>query len=460
MEHSLLRALPNMNSLLEHPLLRDQERGRVKDAAQKLLDELRREVLSGRLDALPSTEDCARRVLEALEREGKPSLRGVVNATGIVLHTNLGRAPLGPELYALAGEVYSGYSSLEYDIETGTRGSRYAHVEGLICDLTGAEAAMVVNNNAAAVFLMLTALAEGKQVAISRGELVEIGGSFRIPDIMGRSGASLMEVGTTNRTRLSDYERAAASGAELLLKVHTSNYEIVGFTESVSVASLAALAKREGLPLLYDMGSCFLFDPKLPWLPECKTARAGLEAGADVISFSGDKLLGSAQAGILAGRRELLEAMKKHPLSRMLRPDKLTLQALEAALTVYRYPEEAMKRIPVLRMLSAGTEELLERAAALVSRLGDIRPDWDILVRKTMDEAGGGALPNVSLPGYAAGIVPKGMSVEAVEEGLRRSETPVIGRLHRGELLLSVRTLLPGDEERIASALEALSQRQ
>ena len=455
---SPLRGLPNMNSLLEHPLLREEERGRVKDAAQKLLDELRSEVLAGRLDRVPSTEDCARRVLEALGREGRPSLRGVVNATGIVLHTNLGRAPLGEELYSLAREVYSGYSSLEYDVETGTRGSRYTHVEGLICALTGAEAAMVVNNNAAAVFLMLTALAEGKQVAISRGELVEIGGSFRIPDIMARSGASLMEVGTTNRTRLSDYEGAVDSGAELLLKVHTSNYEIVGFTESVSVAELSALARREGKPLLYDMGSCFLFDPKLPWLPECKTARAGIEAGADVISFSGDKLLGSAQAGILAGRRELLEAMKKHPLSRMLRPDKLTLQALEAALTVYQYPEEAIKRIPVLRMLSVGTEELLDRAAALVLRLGDIRPDWQILVRKVMDETGGGALPNVSLPGYAAGIVPRGMSVEALEEGLRRGAVPVIGRLRRGELLLSVRTLLPGDEERISSALAALTQ--
>ncbi|MBR4702220.1 MAG: L-seryl-tRNA(Sec) selenium transferase [Oscillospiraceae bacterium] len=456
MDPSPLRGLPNMNSLLEHPLLRREERGRVKVAAQKLLDKLRSEVLSGRLDRVPSAEDCALLVLEELKRKGKPSLRGVVNATGIVLHTNLGRAPLGQELYDLAREVYSGYSSLEYDIETGTRGSRYAHVEGLICALTGAEAAMVVNNNAAAVFLMLTALAEGKQVAISRGELVEIGGSFRIPDIMARSGASLTEVGTTNRTRLPDYEAAVHRGAELLMKVHTSNYEIVGFTESVSVAELAALARREGKPLLYDMGSCFLFDPKLPWLPECKTARAGIEAGADVISFSGDKLLGSAQAGILAGRRELLEAMKKHPLSRMLRPDKLTLQALEAALAIYQYPEEAMKRIPVLRMLSVPQEELLDRAAALVLKLSDLRPDWEILVRKIMDETGGGALPNVSLPGYAAGIVPRGRSVEALEEELRRSDVPVIGRLHRGELLLSVRTLLPGDEERIASAIAGL----
>lgn len=456
MDRSQLRSLPNMNSLLEHPLLRGEERGAVKSAAQRLLEELRAELLSGTAAAPPTPDDCARRVLEAVKKARAPGLRGVVNATGIVLHTNLGRAPLGGELYARAEEVYSGYSTLEYDLAAGRRGSRQAHVEGLLCALTGAEAALVVNNNAAAVFLMLNALAEGKQVAISRGELVEIGGSFRIPDIMGRSGASLMEVGTTNRTRLSDYEDAVGRGAELLLKVHTSNYAIVGFTGSVSVAELAALARREGLPLLYDMGSCFLFDPKLPWLPECRTARGGIEAGADVISFSGDKLLGSAQAGILAGRRELLEAMKKHPLMRMLRPDKLTLQALEAALRLYQYPEEARKRIPVLRMLSAPEDELRERASALVSRLGGLRPGWEIRLRQVTDETGGGSLPNVPLPGFAAGIVPRGMGVDALEAALRGAETPVVARIHEGELLLSVRTLLPGDEERIARAFAAL----
>ncbi len=456
MDPSLLRSLPNMNSLLGHPLLQNEARSLVKSAAQKLLDELRAELLSGNLTVLPSLDDCALRVREELRKAWRPGLRGVVNATGIVLHTNLGRAPLGRELFALAEDVYGGYSNLEYDLAAGKRGSRYVHVEKLICELTGAEAALVVNNNAAAVFLMLTTLAEGKQVAISRGELVEIGGSFRIPDIMARSGAALLEVGTTNRTRLSDYEDAVNRGAELLLKVHTSNYEIVGFTESVSVAALSSLAKRDGIPLLYDMGSCFLFDPKLRWLPECKTARDGIKAGADVISFSGDKLLGSAQAGILAGRRELLEAMKKHPLVRMLRPDKLTLQALEAALTVYRYPEEAMKRIPVLRMLSASSEELLDRATALVKRLSELRPQWEILLRKVTDETGGGALPNVPLPGYAAAIVPRGMSVDALEEALRNSEHPIISRIHEGALLLSVRTLLPGDEDRIASALTDL----
>ena len=456
MDHSLLRELPNMNRLLEHPLLLGENRTLVKLAARKLLDELRTDILAGKRDTLPSPDQCASLVLEKMKTDRKPSLRGLVNATGIVLHTNLGRAPLGKELYALAEDVYCGYSNLEYDIASGVRGSRYAHIEGLLCSLTGAEAAMVVNNNAGAVFLMLSALAAGKQVAISRGELVEIGGSFRIPDIMAASGALLTEVGTTNRTRLKDYARAVQDGAEVLLKVHTSNYEIVGFTESADVEALSGLAKEQGLPLLYDMGSCFLFDPKLPWLRDCRTARDGILQGADVICFSGDKLFGAAQGGILAGRKELIAAMKSHPLARVLRPDKLTLQALEATLDICRCPEEAMERIPTLRMLAAGEETLRDRASDLVRRLRELQPDWEIRLRKTEDEAGGGSLPNVSLPGYAAAIVPKGRSVDALEEALRLSETCIVSRIHEGELLLSARTLLPGDEERITAAVAAL----
>lgn len=456
MDKDLLRNLPNMNALLEHPLLRGESRSRAKAAARELLERLRAEALAGAREALPSPDECARQVLEAMRREDRPSLRRVVNATGVVLHTNLGRAPLGDELYARAEEVYTGYSNLEYDIDAGTRGSRYAHVEGLIRALTGAEAAMVVNNNAGAVFLMLSALAQGQGVAISRGELVEIGGSFRIPDIMAASGAVLTEVGTTNRTRLPDYETALGAGASLLMKVHTSNYEIVGFTESVSLAALASLARREGVPLLYDMGSCFLFDPGLPWLRECHTAREGIEQGADVICFSGDKLFGSAQAGIIAGRKELITAMKRHPLARVLRPDKLTLQALAETLMLCRSPEEAMNRVPVLRMLSETGEALRQRAEALVFRLREIRPDWAIDLREVSDETGGGALPNVALPGWGAAIVPTGRSVDALEEALRRGEPCIVGRIHEGALLLSARTLLPGDEERIADAVSAL----
>ncbi len=456
MENERLRRLPNMNALLEHPLLRGETRARVKDAAREVLDALRSEALSGSLEAVPSADACAARVLELLRQERQPSLKRVVNATGIVLHTNLGRAPLGEALYRRAEDVFTGYSNLEYDLAAGNRGSRHAHVEALICALTGAEAAMVVNNNAAAVFLMLAAAAGGKSVAVSRGELVEIGGSFRVPDIMDRSGAVLYEVGTTNRTRLSDYAAAVSDGAGALLKVHTSNYEIVGFTESVSVSQLAGLARETGLPLLYDMGSCFLFDPKLPWLRDCMTARGGIEDGADLICFSGDKLPGATQAGIAAGRKDLIERMKKHPLSRMLRPDKLTLQVLESALEISRYPEEAKRHLPALAMLSAPEEDLKARAEALETKLRPMFPGWKLQTVPVADEPGGGSLPNVEIPGWAVSVIPSDRSVDALEEALRRGETPIVARIREGALLLSVRTLLPGDEEKLLRAFSLL----
>ena len=456
MENEFLRRLPNMNTLLEHPLLRGETRARVKAAARVVLDALRADVRSDTLEAVPSADECAARVLELLRQERQPSLRGVVNATGIVLHTNLGRAPLGEELYRRAEDVFTGYSNLEYDLASGSRGSRHAHVEQLICALTGAEAAMVVNNNAAAVFLMLAAVAGGRQVAISRGELVEIGGSFRVPDIMDRSGAALYEVGTTNRTRLSDYAAAIDDGAGALLKVHTSNYEIVGFTESVSVSALAGLARERGLPLLYDMGSCFLFDPQLAWLRDCMTARSGIADGADVICFSGDKLPGATQAGIAAGRKDLIERMKKHPLSRMLRPDKLTLQVLESALEISRYPDEAKRQLPALGMLSAAEEKLKARAEALEAQLRPLFPDWKLQTVPVSDETGGGSLPNVEIPGWAVSLIPDDRSVDALEEALRNGETPVIARIREGALLLSVRTLLDGDEEKLLRAFSQL----
>ena len=458
MGNETLRRLPNMNALLEHPLLRTQERERVKAAARLLLDSLR--ATAEAPEALPDLDRCAALVLERLRRERQPSLRGVVNATGVVLHTNLGRAPLGETLYRRAEAVFSGYSNLEYDLSSGTRGSRHAHVERLICELTGAEAALVVNNNAAAVFLMLAALAGGRQVAISRGELVEIGGSFRVPDIMERSGAALYEVGTTNRTRLGDYAAAVDGGARALLKVHTSNYEIVGFTESVSVSALAELARQRGIPLLYDMGSCFLFDPKLPWLREAKTARSGIADGADVVCFSGDKLMGATQAGIAAGRKSMIEAMKKHPLARMLRPDKLTLQALESVLELSRYPEEAKRAVPALRMLSAGEAALRQRAQALAALLREVCPAWKPEAVPVSDETGGGSLPNVEIPGWAVALRPDDRSADALEEALRMGETPVVARIRDGALLLAVRTLMEGDGERILGAVRELRGRE
>ena len=450
MKNNILRNLPNMNSILEHKFFEDVDPQRVKLAGQLVLDQLRNDALSGEISEIPCLDECARMVIDKIKSSEMPLLRGVINATGIVLHTNLGRAPLGAELYMQAADVFSGYSNLEYDLNTGERGSRHSHVESHICRLTGAEAAMVVNNNAAAVMLKLAALASGKGVAVSRGELVEIGGAFRVPDVMKQSGAKLIEVGTTNKTRLSDYINAfEEENAEIFLKVHTSNYEIVGFTQSVSIEELSQYAKPKNIPVLYDMGSCFLIDPQLLGIETGETAQSALEAGADVICFSGDKLIGATQAGIIAGRKEYIEKMKKHPLARAIRADKLTLSALEIILRIYRFPDEAKRKIPALKMLSATREELRAQAESLSSRIKKFLPDWDIEVVETIDETGGGSLPNVPLKGAAVALSPKEMSVDKLEQTLRQGKTPIIARIHKEKLLLSMRSILPGEDERI-----------
>ena len=458
MKNDLLRNLPNMNSILEHALLKGVEAQRVKLAGQEFLEDLRNFVLSGEIREIPCLDECAERVLEKIGHDDEPLLRGVINATGIVLHTNLGRAPLGEEIYAQAEDVFSGYSNLEYDLETGQRGSRHSHVEAHICKLTGAEAAMVVNNNAAAVMLMLAALAGGKGVAVSRGELVEIGGAFRVPDVMTQSGARLVEIGTTNKTRLSDYSNAyEKENAEVFLKVHTSNYEIVGFTQAVSIEVLSQYAKQKNLPVLYDMGSCFLIDPQLLGIGAGETAQNALEAGADVICFSGDKLIGATQAGIIAGRKEYIDLMKKHPLARAIRADKLTLSALEIILRIYRFPDEAKRKIPALKMLSATQDELLAQAEFLSRRIKGLLPNWDIEAVGTTDETGGGSLPNVPLNGAAVAIIPTDMSVDMLEKTLRLGKVPIIARIHKEKLLLSMRSILTDEEEMIVDAIRMIA---
>ena len=455
MDNGLVSKIPNMNSILQHPRLALPERDRVKRAAQIYLDELRSGILSGAVLEIPSPDESAERILGVMETESRLSLRGVINATGVILHTNLGRAPLGSDVLLATSDVFRGYSNLEYDLAAGERGSRYSHVEDIICELTGAQAAMVVNNNAAALFLALAALAKDKRVAVSRGELVEIGGSFRIPEIMEHSGAELIEIGTTNKTRLRDYAEAVEKkGAEVLLKVHTSNYEIVGFTESVTLSDLASLGKRRGLPVIYDVGSCFLVKPDIPGLGAGETALDAISDGADLVCFSGDKLMGSAQAGIVAGKSEHIAAMKKFPLARMVRPDKLTLSVLEAALRLYRYPEDAVKKIPALAMLSAPPEKLRSEAEALAARIKESFPDWEVGVCETEDETGGGSLPNVFLPGWGVAIRPGSMSVSRLEQLLRSGPTPVIIRIHDGKALISPRTLLPGESGKIIEALQ------
>lgn len=442
-----LSRLPRMDALLARPALTESglPRALQKAGANRVLEELRRTLRAGEEPEDWDPDRLAARALRAAEELARPGLRRVINATGVVLHTNLGRAPLSARAVAAVTGAAAGYASLEYDLDTGKRGSRTARVEELLTGLTGAEGAFAVNNNAAAVLLMLSALAPGTGVAISRGELVEIGGSFRVPDVMARSGARLVEVGTTNKTRLSDYERALERGeAQALLKVHPSNFKVVGFTQSVEVEELAALAGRYQVPLLCDLGSGALGPG--PWPQGYPTVGRWARA-ADVVCFSGDKLLGGPQAGILVGREAAVRKLKTDPLARALRLDKLSLAALEATLMDWRDGEA----VPALSMLAAGREELRQAAEALSALLAPYCPCAAV---ETCGEAGGGALPGEELPSWAAALDPA-EGPAALEAFLRGWSTPILGRIHGGKLLLDVRTLLPGEDETIRAALAA-----
>ena len=432
----LLRKIPKVDELLRLPELSELSCPHtvLTESVRETIDRVRQQILSGEQPSLEAEQLC-RQVLALVHKKTTMSLRPVINATGIVLHTNLGRARLSDAAVEAIHSVAQDYNTLEYNLEKGSRGSRYSHVEKLIAKLTGTEAAMVVNNNAAAVFLLLSALATGRGVAISRGELVEIGGGFRVPDILARSGARLVEVGTTNKTRPADYAAALDAGeAQVLLRVHPSNFRVVGFTQAVSLPELGALARKRGVPLFCDLGSAAPGSPEL----------AGAVAWADVCCFSGDKLLGGPQAGILLGKAEPLGRLRADPLFRALRPGKLALAALEATLLDWRDGTA----VPVSAMLSAPPEELRRRAEALAEALSPLHPCTAV---ETAGEVGGGARPGESLPAWAAALEP----AEALEAHLRAWRVPILGRIHRGKLLLDVRTLLPGDEAEIAAALAA-----
>ena len=438
-----LSGLPRMDALLASPALADSglPRSAQKAGANQVLDQLRRALRAGETMVPPLTV-LAQQARRAAEELARPGLRRVVNATGVALHTNLGRAPLSPRAVRAVVQAAEGYSNLEYDLSAGRRGSRTGRVEELLKELTGAEGAFAVNNNAAAVLLMLSALTPGMGVAISRGELVEIGGSFRVPDVMARSGAKLVEVGATNKTRLSDYERVLESGeAQALLKVHPSNFKVVGFTQSVEVEELAALAGRYQVPLLCDLGSGALGPG--PWPQDYPTV-ARWAAAADVVCFSGDKLLGGPQAGILVGRGEAVRRLKTDPLARALRLDKLSLAALEATLLDWRDGVP----VPARAMLEAKPQDLRQRAEELAALLSPFCP---CEVVETAGEAGGGTLPGEELPSWAVALDP----AEELEAFLRRWTTPILGRIHKGKLLLDVRTLLPGETDIIRDALAA-----
>ena len=420
-----LRDLPSVDELA-----RGREDPLAVDAARVVLARAREEIQAG---ADPG--DLGTRLEEELSSARSARLRRTLNATGVVVHTNLGRAPLAEAALERVREVGRGYSNLEYDLSAGTRGSRQDHVAGILRRLTGAEAALVVNNNAAAVLLALAALAEGRDVLVSRGELIEIGDGFRIPDVLARSGAKLVEVGTTNRTRAADYETAVGPETAVLLRVHQSNFRLVGFTELPSVAELAKVAKRHQLPLVDDLGS-----GAIAQVEDEPSVRESLEAGADLVCFSGDKLLGGPQAGIIVGRAELVERLRRHPLQRAVRADKLTLAALEGTLAVYLEPDRAVQEIPVLRMALESAEVVRVRAVRLAGLL-------DGEVEETVGRIGGGALPLAELPSFACAIE------EALAAPLRAGDPPVVGVVRDGRLLLDCRTLSDAEVEEVAAAV-------
>ena len=461
MDKQLLQALPKMDVLLAHPALEqagDLPYHALKEGARAALDAVRRAILEGQLTTPPQADDIARDAVARARLACRSHLRRVINATGVVLHTNLGRAPLGETAAKAVYDAARGYSNLEYDLESGHRGSRFSHVDSLICALTGAQAALAVNNNASAVFLMLSALAAGKGVAISRGELVEIGGSFRVPEIMARSGARLIEVGTTNKTHLSDYRRAIEEqGAEILLKVHTSNFKLVGFTEEVPLEELTALGREKRIPVFHDLGSGALFSDATLGVPQGPTVEDSVKAGCDVICFSGDKLLGGPQAGIAIGKAEYIQAMKKNQFARVVRIDKLTLAALEATLRLYQDPALAASHIPTLSMLGAGQAELKARAQAQTARLSELLGKACALdIAPDNGEVGGGSLPGVPLPTWVVELAPAAMGVDALEQALRGWETPIIGRIRKDRYVLDPRTLTDEEWDEIARALTTI----
>jgi L-seryl-tRNA(Ser) seleniumtransferase len=453
----LLRQIPKVDRVLAWErmslLAASHPRPELLAAIRSVLDRLRAAVRSGASIDL-SEERVASLVDAELDHRGTPSLRGVVNGSGVVVHTNLGRSPLADDAEEAIHRVSRGYSNLEFDLSTGERGTRYVHVEGLICELTGAEAALVVNNNAAAVILALSSLAQGRDVIVSRGELVEIGGSFRIPEVMLQSGAHLVEVGATNRTHARDYRAAINDTTALLLKVHASNFAVVGFTAEVTTEEMSALGRETGVPVMVDAGSGCLIDLSAYGIAGEPTVRRYLDGGADVVTFSGDKLLGGPQAGIIVGRRDLVAPMKRHPLLRALRMDKLSLAALEATLRLYRDERRAIHEIPTLRMLTALPADVSRRADRILGMLRRRLPKGVTLVKQQGESsAGGGSLPLLRLPTSLIEVRMGGASAQQIEISLRRASTPVVGRIQRDRFLLDVRTILDRDLPALALSL-------
>lgn len=457
LSQDIRRKLPKMDKVLSWPEItalssRTSHNG-LKNAVRTVLDQLRM-----KLAIVPDT-DCSpdqicSLILHAVLASETPSLRRVINGSGVVVHTNLGRSPLAQAAELALHDTAWGYSNLEFDLERGERGERYVHIEKLLCELTGAEAALVVNNNAAAVMLALSSLASGHEVIVSRGELVEIGGSFRIPDVMRQSGATLVEVGTTNCTHPRDYISAITERTSLLLKIHTSNFCVVGFTAEVDTATMTRISHECAIPTMVDAGSGSLIDLARFGINGETTIQQHLQAGADIVTFSGDKLLGGPQAGLIVGKRELIDTMKRHQLLRALRIDKLTLAAMETTLRLYRDERLALAQIPTLRMLTMTTEEIERQARRMLRKLKAKLPDSIVLeLQHGFSSPGGGSLPLLQLPSRMIDVKVNNLPAHHLEERLRGTTPPVVGRVQKDRFLLDVRTLTDYELPFLAAAL-------
>lgn len=458
----LLRSLPSVDEVMRSPkmgeLLAAEGHAAVADAAREVLTRVRREIQEETFDperlklALAGLPDA---ITREVRRRARYSLRPVINATGVILHTNLGRAPLSATAIDHIREVATQYSNLEFEISAGERGKRDIHIQHLFARLFNGEerSTVVVNNNAAAVLLTLNSLAEGGEVIVSRGELVEIGGSFRIPDVMSKSGAVLREVGTTNRTRIADYERAINERTRLLLRVHRSNFEIVGFVEQPALGELVALGRKYNIPVAEDLGSGALFDLRALNVHGETTVHESLAAGVDVITYSGDKLLGGPQAGIITGRKELVTRIRTNPLFRALRVDKLIYAALEA--TLMAYLRQDYDSIPALRLMNTPADQLRARAEQLAEQIKREAHGLEAMVVATESLIGGGAAPAATLPSFAVALVASAMSPNEMAVKLRKSEQPVIARVEDGRVLLDLRTVFAGQDSLLAAAVTA-----
>lgn len=454
----LFRKLPKVDLLLKDEKIEsfceEYGRGFVTDCIRQELDRLRTLIMAGDRERFESEVDRFTEGLEKkLEDESKYPLRKVINATGIILHTNLGRAPLGKIHLDAVTQAMCSYSNLEYDLESGKRGKRWTHYADLISKIAGTEGAIAVNNNAASLTLIFSALARGKEVIVSRGEAIEIGGKFRIPEVIEQSGAILHEIGTTNKTRISDYEEAINENTGALLKVHTSNYKVVGFTEEATLEQLATLGKKYNLPVIMDLGSGVLVNLEKYGLAHEPTVQEQVKKGADLVCFSGDKLLGGPQAGIIVGKKRIIEKLEHYPLMRAIRLDKCAIAALSATFREYMDEARAVKNIPVLHMIARPLEELKAQAEKLADRLKNCEAWAEIQVEESQSMVGGGSLPGETLASYAVTIRPKKMSCEALTDKMRHFDVPVIAHIKNEKIWLDMRTVMQSDTENLKKCL-------